>query len=314
MTFHRLLPRTRFSVVAVVLAGAVLAGSAGVARAAPSVCRYVPAAAGGTGDYECGLDGCSEASECSMVQYGDAPICDLWAPGSDSPHCRRLCGTMFGCGELSECPVLFGQTPSACTPITVRAAGADGPPGFCTYTALAIDYCVNAVSPSVIAHFYNQCHTTPDGTPTSNYMLGDCDADGCPNGLDAFTCDATTDEACGSVMRGPTTCSAINPLDGGIAVFDAGPLPVVDGGNVPDASTADGDGGNAQDDAATSAPDAGAFDAGANGEVDAGVAVSFNGGGGCRCAVPGGGARSTSAGMMIAGLALAALIRRRRRE
>jgi MYXO-CTERM domain-containing protein len=205
---------------------------------------------------------------------------------------------MFGCSADSACPDVAGATGEC---VTLGPATATDPVGICVYPAAQIDYCpATDGDGTVIGHYLATCHTTPTGEVTANYFLGDCDADGCPNGSDGTPCVAGED-VCGAVMRGGE-CGPGRALDGGIAT--------------PDASI-DADGGNVQDDGGVGEPDAGGERPdGGTSTMDAGPPpVSFHGGGGCTCRV---GSRdaprsSAAAGALALGALVLGALRRRRR-
>src|SRR5690606_7158932 len=149
--------------------------------------------------------------------------------------------------------------------------------------------------------------TTPDGARTSSWLFGDCDHDGCPNGRDPSPCAAGRDDECGTVTLGDGECVAPVPpreLDAGVPERDAG--------------TVEGDAGGDEQDAGDDELDAGSdeLDAGTSGEADAGPetppGIGFNGGGGCRCAVPGGTSERSGGALLALALVLGAIVTRRR--
>lgn len=287
----------------VFLCGAAIALSAAAgpsaARAAPLVCRITGADADGVPTYRCGgLVSCESALECDGETFGPEAVCQSYDEDAPGAFCRASCGTIVGCAESTDCPDFGGVA----TPVCVRFDASRGEPsGLCVYRGIGIHYCAAVEEPAVLRHYWTTCHTRADGTLTSNYFEGDCDGDGCANGDDSTPCVAG-EESCVFGTRG-RLCEA-TATDAGVPVADGGASG--DGGvNAPDAAASDEDGGTS-----------GSFDAGGD-TMDAGArppGVGFNGGGGCRCAAPGGGDASPGASALLAVAVLATIRARRSRR
>jgi MYXO-CTERM domain-containing protein len=279
------------------------------ARAEPLHCRVTGLDGGGTIlAYRCSAPvPCSTVATCDPTVFGDRAVCQAFDERTGEPFCRAECSTILGCDETSDCARLGSATPQ-CVPFEPSDGGE--PSGLCLYPTLGITYCADA-PPTVIDHYWMACHTLPGGGVTSNYFDGDCDGDGCANGEDSTPCIAG-DGPCVPRTRGPL-CGTAMALDAGVGSgdggtsADAGATTEPDGGN---ATTPDA--GEDEDDAGTTVE----LDAGERGEMDAGGAppgIGFNGGGGCRCGVPGRGSAPGGA-LGIGLLALLALARRRNRQ
>jgi len=270
----------------------IVLGAASVAQGQTTACVF--RGADSTPPIECMRAECDGTAACPTF-FGPGATCDeLAIGGTEEMLCRAPCGTLFGCGEASDCPRIADST-GACVPLDAPLSSAT--PRVCVYPAVQVTYCPDPTTPAadlVSGHFLKTCHTTPESTPTSNYFLGDCDGDGCPNGADMTPCVAGED-ACGVVSIGGD-CAPPSETDAGVA------LP---------------DGGNVQDDAGVS--DAGAADAGVTAEDDAGPSamdgsttppVSFHGGGGCTCSA---GSRAAPRAALALGMLALLVLRRRRR-
>jgi hypothetical protein len=297
----------RFSSLSMGALGCVLAGSiaAPVARAELTICSIV-GRIGTTTDYACGSPReCSDASMCEPLPL-DTPTCERFF--GDVGVCVPACSSMFGCDASGECPMFLGTT-GACTPFEAGASGGE-PSGICLYAAptVAVTYCAEPAG-AVIPHYFTSCHTDPSGDLAPSYWQGDCDVDGCPNGIDPMPC--VEGGECGTVHRGGL-CGPSIATDAGMAeTEDGGPTIVVDGSNPGDGGR-QRDGGSIGDGGGVTTGDGGTigrFDGGS-----AGDGPRFAGGGGCRCAAPGATGDRRDHGRMIALLAsivLALGLRRR---
>lgn len=308
----------RFLVSACAALAAV--GFASRARAEAVVCRVTNEGAAEV-PFVCSNDSCSTTDPCGD-EWGAGAECA--SPFGSESLCRPACGTLFGCSSDTDCPRIGGARGTC----TLQSVAVTEPAGFCTYASLGITYCLT--SSELAAHFFLACHTRPDGARTSSYFAGDCDADGCPNGEDAAPCDNTTATCAVPLPEGACTLGGarldggvVEPRDAGVRT-DAGPRDAGsgegDGGtSVERDANVEDDAGAAQDDAGGTQDDAGLTgqDANASTDFDGGPAappgVTFGGGGGCRCAVPGA-ADAGVAGVLPALLALAAALCRRRRR
>lgn len=276
------------SMLAAIAVGLFALGPLG-ARAQPSVCTFT-GESGAEPVVTCSLTPCTSAASCSPERFG-AAVCDRLLPGLDGSICRPRCGAVFGCMADSECPRVLDRE-GGCKFLESAPEGLEAI-GICVYDGL--QYCNDSIS----AEDITDCHTTPEGAPTSSWLFGDCDEDECPNGRDPSPCEDTPISECGSVTIGEGECVApLPPIDAG--------MPPVDAGVVEDAGGDEEDAGSANEDAGSSEP----FDAGESAEVPEGI--GFNGGGGCRCSVPGSATPSSTGALGVALLILGALARRRR--
>lgn len=268
-------------------------------------CRVLgPDAGGATLGYRCnGPVPCSTDATCDVAVFGDRAVCQAFDERTTERLCRAECSTIVGCDETSDCARLGGATPQ-CVPFL---EGSGEPSGLCVYPSLGITYCAEA-PPSVINHFWTTCHTLPGGGVTSNYFDGDCDGDGCANGEDAAPCEAG-EAPCVARTRGPL-CLDLTARDAGVGPIDGGSDADAGTTTEPDASAPATDGGAAGEDAGPT----GELDAGRVEAMDGGggpPGTGFNGGGGCRCAIPGGGTRAPGGGLVLGLLALGTWARRR---
>lgn len=277
------------------------------ARAEPTVCTIFPATMG-TMPYEhrCAPPtSCDSDATCDPAVLGEGAVCQAYDGRSGERLCRGACSTVFGCSEGGDCPRLGGVT-GRCAP-TGALGGA--PPGICLYDTADTSRIVYCTGTGPIAHdAFARCHTTPAGEITTNYYEGDCDEDGCPNGADPAPCLAGDEPCLEPGTLGPLCARPTVPPDAGVSLPDAGPP-------AADAAISTPDGGNAGEDAGggEDAGSGGDLDAGPSREMDAGEVppgIGFNGGGGCRCAVPGGASSSGSGALALAALALVAIARR----
>ncbi|UJR79141.1 hypothetical protein [Sandaracinus amylolyticus] len=290
--------RYRFSSSLLLLvAVAIVVAAPGAARAEPLVCT-VTGETGATPLVDCDLIACTDAVTCSGERF-EAAVCDQLLLGIEGRVCRPLCGTLFGCDVNEDCPRLLTRE-GVCV-------GAVNPPegftsGVCAYPTLGLDYC--AGSTELTSEQVVDCHRTPDGQPTSSWLAGDCDEDGCPNARDPEPCIDDPIDRCGTVRLGEGECVPDVPgrPDGGTNTDDAG---------VPDAGGEDHDAGGDEEDAGQEP-----FDAGVEPPFDGGPTAppgtNFAGGGGWRCAVPSG-ARTGAETALLFAAALGALGVRRRR-
>ncbi|MFO0682739.1 MAG: hypothetical protein U0234_11835 [Sandaracinus sp.] len=159
-----------------------------VARAEPSVCDLDV-----DGARLCvGLRGCATEGDCVTGTRTDDYAC-VAIPPMSGQRCVPDCGTMFGCGQAADCPPMNGIA-ATCDP--VESSNGTSAPNACTYRASArplaaqITYCTTPGLHITVARLH-ACHTDPEtGAFTEDYYRGDCDGDGCANGLDTDPCDA----------------------------------------------------------------------------------------------------------------------------
>jgi hypothetical protein len=300
--------------IALAIAGSAIVPSA---RAEFRTC-HITGRSGTTPVYTCSAPvGCDEPSTCPEA-LGDAPMC-LELLDSES-ICIARCSTLFGCTTTSDCPRIFDGSPT-CVPFSAAVSG--DPPGLCLLLdpGLDVTYCADG---EVIPHYFSACHTDRTGSLATNYWDGDCDGDGCPNGIDPTTC--TRGGECGTVSRG-LFCATMMAADGGVATVDAGaatddagPEPRDAGATMAgDASGNAGDGGRRDAGPITQLDGSAAEDGGRPGLFDAGTELvqlpTFSGGGGCRCAAPGSGRAGSGAAGALSVLALLLLsVASRRRK
>lgn len=82
-----------------------------------------------------------------------------------------------------------------------------------------------------------------EGEPTASFSEGDCDRDGCPNGLDPIPCDPCDAASCGDVTRDARPeCSVEtpDPLEPSARCVDAGPPPGTEDAGAEDPMDATG--------------------------------------------------------------------------
>ncbi|AKF08260.1 hypothetical protein DB32_005409 [Sandaracinus amylolyticus] len=268
-----------------------------VAQAEPLVCT-VTGATGATPLVECDLIACAGTFTCPDARF-EPGLCDQILPGVEGLVCRPLCGTLFGCDVSEDCPALLARE-GVCV-------GAVNPPegftsGVCAYPAIGLDYC--AGSTELTSEDVLDCHRTPDGRPTSSWLAGDCDEDGCPNGRDPEPCSDSAIERCGTVRLGEGECVPGVPSDSDAGTSTNDDAGAADAGAEHDAGGDDEDAGQEP------------FDAGRE-EFDAGPSappgIQFAGGGGCRCSVPGGTGAGAEAAWAAIAVVLGVLGARRRR-
>jgi hypothetical protein len=244
---------------------------------------------------------CEDARPCDPMLGSTANGCSIGtceSGWSDAPRCRPPCSTLFLCvpGALpgggaprEQCPQLDGAD-GQCVALPSGVPSIDGRDGVCIYTDFFDTSCVGATVSSA-------CFDDPSGALTTNFFAGDCDGDGAPNGCDAMRCASGggTSTCVGTAGAGCTP--SYTAPDAGLdedAGVDAGSAPL-DGGPTRDAAPT-GDASTIMD---------------ATTPISSGSEVSFGGGGGCRCGVIGGRAR-TDAGVALVLALLAITIERRR--
>lgn len=244
------------------------------------------------------------------VDGGDAATCDPapsacgtpQLPGTctDDASARTCCvvSGMFSCGSCppSDCSTIVACSPSASV-WTCQVSGLDT--GAClrnlgdgsnldelTGICLFPEFLRGCLAPG-LPDMTSACFTSPTNGPTTNFFMGDCDGDGCPNGHDAEPCMACDGERCRvnsvdtRVGCGMPRLAEDEPIDPPSCAPDGGPN------------------------------DAGMMDAPSPSSPDAGR-VSFGGGGGCNCTVGVRGQSRTTASLVLFGLIAWAAKRRRR--
>jgi hypothetical protein len=171
---------------------ALAALAAAPAEAEPSVCTFDD-----TGTRTClAPRACAGRDDCVTGGPHDDWFCEATPPMAGM-ECMPGCTTMFGCGIPSDCPAINGMAPT-CDPVQ-PPSGSSMTPNACTYRLPSgmtiapdqlITYCT-APGFHIPLTRLSACHTIP-GTSivTTDYYLGDCDGDGCPNGHDTDPCVA----------------------------------------------------------------------------------------------------------------------------
>lgn len=254
-------------------------------------------------DGDCDQDGCPNASDDAPCSGGGAcgrpsasvPVCDrrLIEVGpercvfpSEAPSCATAhdcktpadcppgfgcdgscepleCTALYSCRALGDCPddTALGL-PILCLPSVLLDPGLGRGDGFCLFASFDVTIECAALSDARSCFFR-------DGAFSNDFYQGDCDLDGCPNGLDPNPCAAGT-ERCRAEGFSPACDTPIPParLDGGR--FDAA---------IPDSGVGF---------------DAAGFDGGVS------ERVTFGGGGGCVCSAGGGRAPSPSLLLLVA--------------
>lgn len=184
------------------------------------------------------------------------------------------------CTNTQDCTALLGSD-GACD---IEVIGSDGDQTICSSPdgVTAERYCSDTAEVDMAQ--FEQCHTTPAGAWTADWLEGDCDADGSPNGEDSAPC---SDAIVGGRDAGTDAGADGGATDAGTGM-DAGARPADDAGSTArDAAV---------EDAAVDASTDGAVSMDAGGK-DAAAGTGGNGGMGGA----GGGGAEGGGGMMVGG-------------
>jgi hypothetical protein len=187
---------------------------------------------------------CATAHTCSTNE--DCPL----GFACEDETCEPIeCTALYSCRSVADCPrdTELG-TPILCLPSVLLDPGLGRGDGFCLFDSFDVTTACADLGEARSCFFR-------DGVFSNDFFQGDCDLDGCPNGLDPAPCAADSSEGCRSEGVSPACDTPIPPArDAGVPFEDAASP---DGGAVPF--------------------DASPFDA----SVD--DPVTFGGGGGCVC-------------------------------
>lgn len=192
---------------------------------------------------------CATAHPCSA--RSDCPEGFACPAGTCEP---TACTALYSCRHLADCPegTELGE-PILCLPTTRLDPGLGHGDGFCLFASFGVTAACTALGDA------RSCFVR-DGRFSNDFFQGDCDLDGCPNGLDPSPCSADVSEPCRPDGVSPACGTSIPPARDAGVPFDDAALP--DGGAIPF--------------------DAAPFDAA---PFDGGVdeRVTFGGGSGCVC-------------------------------
>lgn len=197
---------------------------------------------------------CATAHDCAMPE--DCPL----GFGCDGGTCEPLeCTAFYSCRTLDDCPddTDLGP-PIVCLPTELLDPSLGRGDGFCLFGSFDVTTECAELGDARSCFFR-------DGVFSNDFFQGDCDLDGCPNGLDPNPCSGDASDVC---------------LPEGVSLACDTPIPPArpDAG-VPEGDAAIPDSGVGLDAAGF---DAAGFDAaGFDGGVD--ERVTFGGGGGCVC-------------------------------
>jgi len=200
----------------------------------PERCVFLPS----------GAPSCATAHPCSA-----ASECPEGFACSDETCEPVACTAVYSCRNVADCPrgTELGE-PVVCLPTARLDPGRGHGDGFCLFDSFAVTSACFGLLEAQSCFFR-------DGAFSNDFFQGDCDLDGCPNGLDPSPCSVDGAALCRPDGTSPACDTPIPParLDAGVPFEDAA-LP--DGGGTFDAAV---------------------FDGGTN------ERVTFGGGGGCVC-------------------------------
>jgi MYXO-CTERM domain-containing protein len=265
--------RRRAGGIAAATVAAVVLGLATTAGAQPTRVVIV----GGAEPYGCevptacmGEDDCMLPGESCVTFDADVRACYARLPDQE----------LFCCSSVKDCPTIGTAMPTECADVVGHESGEPTGMRVCRYPRADAICAERDLAPT--DRDLETCLMSPGDRIVTRWVEGDCDDDGCKNGLDLAPCD-------------PTMGCTPRPADAGT---DAG------GGEL-DSGMNGNDAGTAVDSGTTTRMDSGGGSGPPPGDV------TYHGAGGCDCRTAGSRATTWPAALPALGLALLALRRRR---